>query len=54
MEDNQDFINQVSKCNLKEKSTKELSELSNQIRNYIIEKCSVNGGHLASNPVFRI
>lgn len=49
MEDNQDFINQVSKCNLKEKSTKELSELSNQIRNYIIEKCSVNGGHLASN-----
>lgn len=38
-----------SKVDLKKMSNDELSELANSIRQYIIEKCSINGGHLASN-----
>ena len=40
---------EFSKVNLKSMSNSELSDLANSIRKYIIEKCSINGGHLASN-----
>lgn len=40
---------EFSKVNLKSMSNSELSNLANSIRKYIIEKCSINGGHLASN-----
>lgn len=40
---------EFSKVNLKSMSNSELSDLANSIRKYIIEKCAVNGGHLASN-----
>lgn len=38
-----------SKTNLNELNSKELSDFSNAIRKYIIQECSINGGHLASN-----
>lgn len=40
---------EFSKVNLKSMSNSELSDLANSIRKYIIEKCAINGGHLASN-----
>ncbi len=40
---------EFSKVNLKSMSNNELSDLANSIRKYIIEKCAINGGHLASN-----
>ena len=40
---------EFSKVNLKSMSNSELSNLANSIRKYIIEKCAINGGHLASN-----
>lgn len=38
-----------SKVDLKSLKTNELNALANSIREYIIDKCSINGGHLASN-----
>ena len=49
MSKNKDFINYVSNLDLKKLSYKELANLSEEIRAYIIKKCSENGGHLASN-----
>ena len=40
---------EFSKVNLKSMSNSELNDLANSIRKYIIEKCAINGGHLASN-----
>lgn len=40
---------EFSKVNLKSMSNSELSDLASSIRKYIIEKCAINGGHLASN-----
>lgn len=40
---------EFSRVNLKSMSNNELSNLANSIRKYIIEKCAINGGHLASN-----
>ena len=40
---------EFSKVNLNSMSNSELSDLANSIRKYIIEKCAINGGHLASN-----
>lgn len=40
---------EFSKVNLKTMSNDELNDLADSIRKYIIEKCSINGGHLASN-----
>lgn len=49
MSESKDFINYVSNFDLKKLSYKELANLSEEIRSYIIEKCGENGGHLASN-----
>ena len=49
MSNKDQFINKISSLDLKKLNTKELANLSEEIRNYIIEKCSINGGHLASN-----
>ena len=49
MSESKDFINYVSNLDLKKLSYKELANLSEEIRAYIIEKCGENGGHLASN-----
>lgn len=49
MNENEDLIKKISNLNLKVLNYKELSKLSEEIRKYIIEKCSINGGHLASN-----
>ena len=43
------FIKKVQSLDLKKLKEKELIDLSEEIRNYIISSCSVNGGHLASN-----
>lgn len=50
MEFNDDaFIKKIKDINLKELSSEELNNLSDEIREYIIKACSINGGHLASN-----
>lgn len=49
MEEYQALFKKISQCNLKEMKPSELQNLSDQIRAYIIDTCSQNGGHLASN-----
>lgn len=49
MDKYQDLFNQISSYDLKKASNKQLQEISEKIREYIIGECSVNGGHLASN-----
>lgn len=43
------LIKKIKTLDLKKLSDKELSLLGEEIRNYIIRACSINGGHLASN-----
>ena len=49
MDKYQDLFNQISSYDIKKASNKQLQEISEKIREYIIGECSVNGGHLASN-----
>lgn len=49
MEINDAIIEKIKGLNLKKLSNNELISLSQEIRKYIIETTSVNGGHLASN-----
>lgn len=49
MDINQELFNEISKHDVKKLKVKELNELANKIREYIIKECSINGGHLASN-----
>ena len=44
-----ELLDEIASLDIKKLDYKELSSLSNKIRSYIIEECSVNGGHLASN-----
>lgn len=43
------LIEKIKSINLKELKNNELNQLSEDIREYIIRACSINGGHLASN-----
>ncbi len=49
MEDYQALFKKISQCDLKGMKPSELQSLSDEIRAYIIDTCSHNGGHLASN-----
>ena len=44
-----ELINKIKKIDIKKLSFEEERELSNEIRQYIVECCSINGGHLSSN-----
>lgn len=48
-DENIDLPQYIESLDLKKLSYKELDELCAEIRKYIIDKCSKNGGHLASN-----
>ena len=45
MDKYQDLFNQISSYDIKKASNKQLKEISEKIREYIIGECSVNGGH---------
>ena len=44
-----ELINKIKKIDIKKLNFEEERELSNEIRQYIVECCSINGGHLSSN-----
>jgi 1-deoxy-D-xylulose-5-phosphate synthase len=44
-----ELINKIKKIDIKKLSFEEERKLSNEIRQYIVECCSINGGHLSSN-----
>ena len=43
------MLDKVNLKNIKELNYKELEELSDEVREFLVEKVSVTGGHLASN-----
>ena len=43
------LIEKIKKTDIKNLTSKEEHILSNEIRQYIVECCSTNGGHLSSN-----
>ena len=49
MEEYQALFKKISQCNLKEMKPSELQNLSDQIRAYIIDTCSQNGGEFLSH-----